>query len=160
MLETANIPIPGDASRTVLVIGLGVAMGASILSYGSAFEPSREHQVMTICTDVRIVDARPVSGVTTQAMFRMLAGEWKEQTRTASSDFMAIVMNRSYQRIISLGYDAVPLIMAELVSEPDHWGWALQAITGVNPVPEEADGDIDAIANAWLNWGRNNLLIG
>lgn len=155
----AEIPVPGDVSQTVLIFGLGAALSASVFSYGPTFEPSKEQQIMTICSDARIVGGRPASGVATQAMFRMLSAEWKKQTRTSASDFTTIVMNSSYQRIISLGYDALPLIMAELARESDHWGWALQAITGVNPVPEDAEGDIDAIANAWLGWGRNNLLI-
>lgn len=63
----------------------------------------------------------------------------------------------AYQRIIGMGDRAVPLILAELEREagdPDHWGWALHAITGDDPIPEEAAGDTVQIARAWLDWGR------
>jgi hypothetical protein len=92
-------------------------------------------------------------------MFEELSHRWKEETSTPSTDFMAIVMNSTYQRIISLGWDAVPLILAELTIQPDYWGWALEAITGENPVPPEAEGDIEQIGSAWLQWGRANHLI-
>jgi hypothetical protein len=49
---------------------------------------------------------------------------------------------------------AVPLILAELRRETDHWFWALEAITGENPVPNEVAGDVEATAAAWLRWGR------
>ena len=62
-------------------------------------------------------------------------------------------MHPAYQQIIGLGERALPLIFQELRREPDHWFWALAAITGKNPVPEEDAGDLEAMANDWLSWG-------
>ena len=42
----------------------------------------------------------------------------------------------SYQKIIGMGPAVVPLILSELQKEPDHWFWALEAITDENPVSE------------------------
>jgi hypothetical protein len=39
------------------------------------------------------------------------------------------------------------------------WFPALNAITGENPTPEAAEGDIERMIGAWLQWGRANGLI-
>jgi hypothetical protein len=65
-----------------------------------------------------------------------------------------MAMHPAYQQIIGMGTPAVPLILAELKRGVDHWFWALRAITRENPVPPESLGDMDAMAAAWLAWGR------
>src|SRR5437870_323143 len=42
-------------------------------------------------------------------------------------------MHPAYQRIIGMGWVAVPYILQELARRPDHWEWALQSITGEEP---------------------------
>lgn len=61
-----------------------------------------------------------------------------------------------YSKIIGLGLAAVPLILDELQQQPDHWFWALEAITGENPVSKDDVGDIEASTSAWIHWGREN----
>ena len=39
--------------------------------------------------------------------------------------------------------------------EPDHWFWALVAITRENPSVPEDRGNILKMARAWLRWGVN-----
>ena len=53
-----------------------------------------------------------------------------------------MAMLQPYQRIIGLGMPVVPLILEELNREPNQWFWALEAITGQNPVPPEALGKV------------------
>lgn len=65
----------------------------------------------------------------------------------------------SYQQIIGMGPQVIPLILADLQREPDHWFWALEAITGENPVVQADRGDISAMANAWLEWGEQRGLV-
>ena len=60
----------------------------------------------------------------------------------------------SYQRIIGLGPSAIPLILRELENEPGHWFWALAALTGENPAAQGTAGNVDAMREAWLQWGR------
>lgn len=86
-------------------------------------------------------------------LFQSLVRQWKSRKdHTSSAQNMA--MDFAYQRIIGLGPDAVPLILRELEREPDHWFWALTAITGQNPVPERSRGKIPEMTKAWLQWGR------
>lgn len=91
--------------------------------------------------------------------FRSLAEKWREE-RGASSSMEEIILCPSYLGIIALGEEkAVPLIMAELESEgdePDHWFWALQILTGQNPVSEEDEGDLRRMSQIWRKWGRDN----
>ncbi|MHC5730400.1 MAG: hypothetical protein ACYTXY_41090, partial [Nostoc sp.] len=67
-----------------------------------------------------------------------------------------ISMHPAYQRIIGMGQPVVPLIMRELEREPDHWFWALNAITRVNPVKSEQRGRLQQMAQAWIEWGKAN----
>jgi hypothetical protein len=63
-------------------------------------------------------------------------------------------LHSAYQKIIGLGAAAVPLLLAELRREPDDWFWALHAVTGADPVPEANRGNLPAMTEAWLQWGR------
>lgn len=85
--------------------------------------------------------------------FSRLVGEWKEATKFTSS-VTAMSTHPAYQHIIDMGKPAVPFLLAELERELGHWFWALQAITGVDPIPVEDAGDIRKMADAWLEWGR------
>ncbi len=85
--------------------------------------------------------------------FKRLAVEWKEQSRYLSNTAQ-MAMLKPYQRIIGLGLPVVPLILEELNREPNQWFWALEAITEQNPVPPEARGKIRLMAQAWIEWGK------
>jgi len=90
--------------------------------------------------------------------FGRLSAEWKEQSRYLSNTAQ-MAMLKPYQRIIGMGWLAVPLILEELRREPDQWFWALEAITEENPVPADAVGHVRRSADAWLAWGRDRGLI-
>lgn len=85
--------------------------------------------------------------------FRELADAWKRDS-VFSSSVQQIAMHPAYQKIVGMGPCAVGMILRDLQDQPDHWFWALHAITGENPVPEESQGKIDEMAKAWINWGR------
>jgi len=83
--------------------------------------------------------------------FATLAAQWQDETGMLS--FMhKKALHPAYQRIIGLGLPVVPLILRALAQQPAHWFWALQAITGDDPVPPDATPS-EARA-AWLAWGR------
>ena len=88
-------------------------------------------------------------------LFRRLADEWRHE-RPRGVDVADMVMHPSYQRIIGMGEGAIPLILNELDRQPDHWFWALHSIIGADPVPEDCQGNIPAMASAWIEWGRLN----
>lgn len=94
----------------------------------------------------------------TRNRFRRLADEWKRQSRILSNTAQ-MAMLKPYQRIIGMGWDAVPLILEELSREPDQWFWALESITEENPVSVDAAGFVRRSADAWVSWGRASGLI-
>jgi hypothetical protein len=100
----------------------------------------------------------PVSRQPVWQRFAELGATWKEE-RGFSSSLTDLVLSPSYQRVISLGRPVVPYILAELSQKPDHWFWALTAITGADPVPPEAAGDVRAMTKAWIKWGDEEGLI-
>lgn len=90
--------------------------------------------------------------------FEQLRDNWKSKTRHLSN-VAQISLEFSYQKIIGMGPEVVPLILAELEKEPDHWFWALEAITGENPVGDDIAGNMEASARVWVEWGRKNRLL-
>jgi hypothetical protein len=90
--------------------------------------------------------------------FEQLRDEWKAQSQCLSNTAQ-IAMLWSYQQIIGMGMPVVPLILAELRRETDHWFWALEAISAENPAPPEAVGKVEQTAEAWLDWGRRKGLL-
>ena len=89
-------------------------------------------------------------------LFSQLVKQWNEE-RGITSSLSKMFMCPSYKKIIKMGGKAVPLILAQLVREgddPDHWYAALKAITGEDPVPEDAYGDTVQIAKVWLSWAE------
>jgi hypothetical protein len=85
--------------------------------------------------------------------FNELVTEWR-RTRGHSSKIKDLVMNPAYQKIIGMGEPAIPLILEELERQPDHWSWALTAISGDDPIPTYARGRLDETTSLWLQWGR------
>lgn len=88
--------------------------------------------------------------------FQRLALQWKRDTEHLSS-MTKMILHRSYQQIIGLGSVTLKLILQELQEDPDYWFWALESITGENPV--QPDDDFDAAVEAWLSWGKQRGLI-
>lgn len=87
--------------------------------------------------------------------FDRLVEQWRSETAFYGT-IMEICTHRAYQRIIGMGRVAVPFILRELKARPEHWFWALRAITRQDPVPKNARGDLRAMTAAWLTWGAKN----
>lgn len=83
--------------------------------------------------------------------FKQLAEQWERETVMHSS-LGKIVMHPAYQKIIGMGPVAIPLILAEMKREPNHWFWALDALTdGESPAAESAN--LTDATKAWIDWG-------
>ncbi len=93
--------------------------------------------------------------------FEQLAEAWRQR-----SGYLSFIRKKTtlpeYHRIIGLGRPVVPLLLRELEREPEFWFDALEAITGDNPVPESvsASGNIQAVTDCWVKWGRDRGLLG
>jgi hypothetical protein len=93
-----------------------------------------------------------------RARFETLVARWKDETRFESSS-TKLFLHPAYQQIIGMGPEAVPLILESLERAPEHWSWALKAITGEDPVPPEARGNLRLMAAAWRDWARRAGLV-
>jgi hypothetical protein len=97
--------------------------------------------------------ADPMVAAQVEQTFRMHAERWYLDTLILSSYFEKI-LHPDYQRILTLGIDAVPLILRELEDMPNDWFWALRVLTDADPVRPEQAGDMQAMADAWIEWGK------
>ncbi len=89
--------------------------------------------------------------------FNRLARKWLEETRYVSS-VSDIILHPAYMRIIGMGRQAVPWILDRLTESSELWFWALSYMTGEDPVTEDLRGNVQAMRQAWLDWGRRNGL--
>lgn len=100
----------------------------------------------------RLFAQAPASVDSLADKFESLATQWKRETMSLSS-VTDKAIHPCYQRIIGLGPDVIPLILQSLRKSDGHWYWALQSITGENPVLQEHRGDINNMKNDWIMWG-------
>ncbi len=136
-------------------LALGVLDGQKALLSCCTQVSSRRTQFPTF-KPVAIMGRRYSSVARTglRERFTVLRNQWKAETRYLSS-ITAKSMHPAYQAIVGMGGDAIALILQDLEKQPDHWFWALKAITGEDPVPKEERGSVRAMARAWVAWGHD-----
>lgn len=94
----------------------------------------------------------------TESRFKQLVEKWETETIHLSS-MSAMAMHPAYQEIIGMGPPVLPLLLKEMRDNPGHWGWALRAISGTDPVRESSRGKLQEVAAAWVAWGRERGLL-
>jgi hypothetical protein len=104
-------------------------------------------------TPVKLTPDTPAE--TVEECFRRLAAVWHRDTDYLSS-MEESETHPAYQEIIRLGPAVVPLLLRDLADNHTHWFAALATITGAQPVPASAAGNIPRIAEAWLRWAEDN----
>lgn len=100
------------------------------------------------------VELKPKPSLADLLKFQRLAAEWKRE-RGATSSITQMSICDSYQEIIGMGPTVVPLILAQLKAEgtePDQWFWALQVLTGADPVNPQDRGDFEKMSKSWIDW--------
>lgn len=112
-------------------------------------EVGREGGLSTSLTEAE----PPVATDKLAKRFETLAEAWRKECAHLSS-VREMVLHPAYQQIIGMGKDAVPFLLRELERQPDHWFWALWAITQENPVHPEHQGQVREMARDWLEWAR------
>lgn len=93
--------------------------------------------------------------------FNILAEKWEGETGLYSTITPKII-NDAFYDLLLLGRDKglVPLILKRIEQgAPAQWHIVLNAITKVQPVPDEYITNSKKIKEAWLAWGRKNNLI-
>jgi len=90
--------------------------------------------------------------------FRELADKWEQETASLSS-VTKRVMHPSYQAIVGMGQQVVPLLLKDLQTTRRDWFWALTAITQENPIDRADAGRVDKMISAWVGWGKKKRLL-
>jgi len=83
---------------------------------------------------------------------------WKSETLFSSS-ISEIINNTAYRSIIGLGQGVIPFIIEDLTLNDNHWFYALEALTGNNPIKESHKGFVPLMKNDWIEWAEQNNLI-
>ena len=130
-------------TRTLLTVDYGLSVGPDYQTIIRQWQEAVEHYKLPATRQPQSLEQT----------FHELVTTWRQETHFSSS-VTDMAMHRAYQRIIGLGPAAVPLLLRELERHPDHWFWALHAITGVDPTTPEQKGKVQEMAKAWLDWGR------
>lgn len=86
--------------------------------------------------------------------FLSLKNQWKDETLFVSSGTV-LISNSAYREIISLGSAAIPWIIREMKKNNDHWFYALEKITGVNPIKKKNIGVVENMKKDWIDWASN-----
>jgi hypothetical protein len=134
IIGTVSLPtIPSVASTT----GTGVALFGTIQKYLSN-KPLR----------IRVTD----DPETLERVTR-LAESWMKD-RPRGVDVEQMMDTPAYREIIDIGYRAIRPLLLMLLKNPDHWFYALHAITGENPVSPGSEGHLVEMAGAWIKWGK------
>lgn len=130
------------------------------LQYVSVFGMSQDAKVIAVQWEETEqhywlpVSRRPQTDV---KIFQALVEAWRQEVQFLSS-VTEMSLHPAYQRIIGMGASVLPLLLRELENRPDHWFWALTAITGVDPVQPADRGKIEKMSEAWLKWGKEQEL--
>lgn len=88
--------------------------------------------------------------------FEFYSSIWKNET-LFSSNISDITNNAAYRSIIGLGYSVVPLILEDLRQDDSHWFYALNILTGENPISDNHKGIFPLMKKDWLDWAHSNI---
>jgi hypothetical protein len=88
-----------------------------------------------------------------QEIFAKLSKEWIIETATLPL-INEKFMHSSYQKIIGIGPEIVPILLKEISVNPEYWFWALEAITHESPIKIEQRGRVKDMVNSWIQWGK------
>jgi len=91
----------------------------------------REQELQESISPSSGVFRRELRDTQIESRFKILVEEWRCGTKNTLS-LTQKFMHPAYQQIIGFGSSALPFLFKELDQYPDHWFWALKAITGSN----------------------------
>ena len=87
--------------------------------------------------------------------FEELAAAWHKAVGHHSSSTLRN-KHPTYQEIVRLGPEVVPLLLQDMEKNHTHWFAALRQLTGADPIPDSAAGNIPKMVEAWLHWAKGN----
>jgi hypothetical protein len=132
------------------------ALFVKIPGWSTSSQSARMHYTSNFDSDGFRPALRFVVRENEKTWFASWARQWKNDTAGFSS-INRKVSHPAYQAILRMRREAaIPLILKELEKETAHWFPALKKLSaGYDPVPPHRRGDVEAMRQAWLAWGRD-----
>lgn len=141
MSHPVPIAIQKESGGYVFFYNESTAVGEESSSLSKEYENYKKHFLNPISRQLNDLETR----------FLKLKNQWEEDTAALSS-ITDIAMHPTYQQIIGMGPPVIPFIVREMIKKPDFWFWALQSITGEDPVPPGSRGKVKEMTDAWIFW--------
>src|SRR5438132_12854265 len=91
-------------------------------------------------------------------LFKHHADKWESETAHLSSTSQ-IMMHPSYQAILGMGDEVVPLLLRDMQQNRRSWFGALSYITKENPINPSDAGKMQRMIDIWVRWGRAKGLL-
>ena len=85
--------------------------------------------------------------------FKYHADKWEQETSHLSSP-TRMIAHPSYQEIVAMGDEVVPLLIRDMQETGRTWFWALTSLTKANPVDPRDAGKVKRMIDAWVKWGK------
>lgn len=149
------ISLPPDVESVVREQAARSGQDVTAFVLQAVHEKVCKMQISEETRSARTAAAPTAADLDIERKFLALAAVWSYDVGPTSS-ITQMVAHPAYLQIIGLGRAVLPYLFAELARQPDHWFYALAAITGEDPVPPGADGNVAAMTEAWLTWGRRH----
>ncbi len=87
-----------------------------------------------------------------KSSFEKYRNQWVSET-IFLSDPSRMFRNDAYRSVIYLGADVMPILISDMQETGNHWFYALEEISGENPIAEANRGNVHLMINDWLDWG-------
>ena len=157
VLDRPTVQERVSTGRMHVVKVLNIQMPSATVGYSGRGRRARRSTGSTSPSFQKSAPTTPAEELSDK--FLRLSNQWKHDTGHLSL-LSQIAAHPSYQDIVAMGESAIPLILRDLETEPNHWFSALLAIAGEGPeIPVHERGDIKAVSEAWLKWGKSKQYI-
>jgi len=124
------------------------SFGGAALDYGTVLEPTPTAPTRNFYSP---------SAIDYVDQFYRRSNDWLNAIGPMSA-MMDMMSLPSFRDLVAMGEKVVPLILQEIRHRPSFLFLVLHEITGENPIPPTARGNIGEMISAWLSWGeRNNI---
>lgn len=90
--------------------------------------------------------------------FESLKEDWLAGIRF-DSGYHNLVNHPSYLKIISMGEIIIPILVRDMINNRIPWFYALEDITGEDPIREESIGRLDELIQDWTDWAEENSYV-
>ena len=96
----------------------------------------------------------------TAEVFEIHTKEWDKHCQSVlfSSNMKDYLDHPAYQKLVQLGYPAIPFIIARYKIDNLPWGFVLQAITGIEIIANPDAFSPAQVKASWIKWWEDKAV--